>query len=399
MDKAIFFIGGSVLQIPSINVATSLGLRTLLTDIRPNCEARGLADAFKHIGGDEIERLIEAAQLWSREFDICGVFCNNDFGLPAVAAINHALGLCKDQRSAVETCLDKARAKSIMRAEGLPTPEGVIVPSGVELEPAAINMPAIVKPLDGSGSRGVRYVEQRELLDDAVAAAREVSTDILIEHAIDGRHIDVSGFFANDTFYKAGQLDRFFSPLPYRYPVSGCQPPSIDEELQNKIYQLLEAAARAIGIDYGPIKADIIIDANGPQIIEVTPRFHGDVSTFFVCEACYGDNAGRAWFSFLKDAESWQPADFDRGDRSAAWVGIFAPRSGQISDIQIDKERLDKENVQFVQRKSIGDKIVSLTDNTAVVGFLIGGGSSDDDVIDKIEKLRTAVSVSILKNE
>ena len=224
MDNAVLFIGGSELQLPAIRWAKEAGLRVLLSDTNSNPIALPYADCFAQISGDDSASLAQYALEQSNHFKIQSAYCGSDFGIKSVSYVNQSLGLPALSLASIDIIMDKYKANSILRDAGISVPAGFMLQDN-ESPPLDIKFPVIVKPTQGSGSRGVTFVESRSFLYPAIKLARSISSDILIEEFVIGKHIDVSGFFASGQFFPGGQLDRYFSQLPNRFPTWGCQPP------------------------------------------------------------------------------------------------------------------------------------------------------------------------------
>lgn len=394
MKKALIFLGCSDLQIPAIKWAKEAGLSIILCDVNPNSPGRAFADEYINIGGDEVERLIKYALTKKDKYNVVSAYCGSDFGLKSVAAINNALNLKGLSNEVVELSLNKAKTKIILEKNGIATPKGILLAASQNFNKEEIPMPLIVKPLDGSGSRGVTYVDQNSNLDDAIIEARLISNDIIIEEAIDGDHIDVSGFFAENKFYPGGQLDRFFSPLPLRYPTWGVQPPKYVN--QDDIYKLLEDSCKALGIDWGPVKADIINTKNGPKIIEVTPRFHGDVSTSFVCNHSYEISPIKQWFEWLSNEKLPKKNLFVDHKNISGWAGIFAKKIGKLKNITGLNTLKEIPNFNgYLIRRNQGSEIYSIRDNTAIIGFVFATGSSYSEVQKSLTSIIKNIHVEI----
>ena len=77
------------------------------------------------------------------------------------------------------------------------------------------------------------------------------------------------------------------------------QPSRLTSQQEKEVYGLLESAARLLDIDAGPVKGDVIFTAHGPVLLEIAPRFHGDVSTQFVTPCATGFNPVEAWIASL----------------------------------------------------------------------------------------------------
>ncbi|MCI9121341.1 MAG: D-alanine--D-alanine ligase [Oscillibacter sp.] len=91
--------------------------------------------------------------------------------------------------------MDKAVAKRIMTAEGIPTPRwGVLAYTPEEADRLAreLPMPCVVKCTTGGSSLGVFLPETREELREALAKVRQFSGEVIWEERIYGRELTVA---------------------------------------------------------------------------------------------------------------------------------------------------------------------------------------------------------------
>jgi len=97
---------------------------------------------------------------------------------------------------------DKAVFKGLARRAGLSTPDWVAVPSdsirdlgagrALETIVARLGAPVVVKPAQGGGAMGVRFVEAQEHLAAALVAAYSYSPVVLVERFVPGTEVAVS---------------------------------------------------------------------------------------------------------------------------------------------------------------------------------------------------------------
>lgn len=84
---------------------------------------------------------------------------------------------------------DKELTKSLLRACGIPVPEGRVVtdPADAWLAAEDIGLPVVVKPSDGNHGRGV-FIElgTREEIESAFSIAQQEGSDVLVERYIPG---------------------------------------------------------------------------------------------------------------------------------------------------------------------------------------------------------------------
>lgn len=90
--------------------------------------------------------------------------------------------------------MDKEFTRKLLRAEGLPVADGVVLRPGVTtVDPAQrerLGLPVFVKPARAGSSVGISKVAEWAELDAAVATARATDPKVLVEAAMTGREIE-----------------------------------------------------------------------------------------------------------------------------------------------------------------------------------------------------------------
>jgi D-alanine-D-alanine ligase len=89
--------------------------------------------------------------------------------------------------------MDKAVAKVLLRAAGLPVADAVVVRQGAPVDRgavAALGLPLFVKPSRGGSSIGITRVDDLADLDAALAVAHAADPKALVEAALVGREVE-----------------------------------------------------------------------------------------------------------------------------------------------------------------------------------------------------------------
>ena len=85
--------------------------------------------------------------------------------------------------------MDKALAKQLMAAAGVPVPGGLALAKGAQ--PGAVKFPAVVKPVAQGSALGVTIAHNRAELSKGLALAWKLDRVALVEDFIDGRELTV----------------------------------------------------------------------------------------------------------------------------------------------------------------------------------------------------------------
>ncbi|MGH7441199.1 MAG: D-alanine--D-alanine ligase [bacterium] len=86
--------------------------------------------------------------------------------------------------------MDKALAKVVLEAAGVPVPKGCLVPKGAPVPCCAL--PAVVKPLAQGSALGLSLVRSRSLLLEALKRAWRWDSAAVVEEYISGRELTVA---------------------------------------------------------------------------------------------------------------------------------------------------------------------------------------------------------------
>lgn len=408
-ETCLLYLGASPLQLPLLTLAKSMGFYLVVTDKNAADEVIKIADEVHALSATDDKAVLELAENLQKRFDLKGLYCGSDFGLLTIAKISARLSLPASRPEPVQLSLDKQAALKVLDKSGLRIPHGVLYHQGDILPPYTGR--CVVKPVDSSGSRGVKIVNKPEAMDEAIQSAllHSETKTLLIEEQVQGRHLDVSGFMVEGEFFPAGILDRHFSPAPYSYPIYGVQPPvGLSEPDLALIYEVLADAALALGLTTGPIKGDFIhcqaiskeISKQSLVILEVSPRFHGDTSTTHVTMRAYGKTPVEDWFTYLLNGSLPEQKNYYLSDCIAGWMGIFPKSPGILKNMQWPTPvGNEKDKAEIYQHRNKGFVVKQVADNTALLGFIWARAETEQALINKLKQLRNSISIEMQNEE
>lgn len=225
---------------------------------------------------------VDATEKIAKDLSVDFVYSiGSDVAMPTIAKVSENLGL----RSFVPydtavICNHKNTLRKTLEEKNIDgnIPHQIL---GSPSEEIFIPFPAIMKPSDSQGQRGVRKVytasEVKEHFTETVGFSREKK--VIIEPFIDGNEISVNVFLENGAFkfylisdrkvwdeYPGGIIHEHIIPSKYE----------ADSQTAGRIRELVAKTLGAIGLKDGPAYFQIMIDACGkPYLIEVTPRLDG----------------------------------------------------------------------------------------------------------------------------
>lgn len=200
--------------------------------------------------------------------------------------------------SAHAVALDKYLAKILMERAGLPTPPCQLMQSPDDKLAESMTFPLVVKPQFESTSFGLRVVQSRDELAEAVAnIIAQFAQPALAEAFVDGREVNC-GILGNAPpvalpvleidFGAVKGLDRVLTldAKKHRQIEHRC-PADLSAEQTDAIQRLTVSAFRAVGC-CDCARADFRIDQTGkPWILEVNSMaaIHSDGSYYYAARA------------------------------------------------------------------------------------------------------------------
>jgi D-alanine-D-alanine ligase len=202
---------------------------------------------------------------------------------------------------------DKARAKRLLIAAGVPTPafitfsEHAIEQFGagdVRDEAAELGYPLVVKPARAGSSLGTRFVDDAAGLPRALIGAMSYDPQVLVERHVAGRELSVTVLElegearvlpAVEIVPRHADWFDYESRYGHGETEFTCPPQDLDADVLARVEDVARAAYEALDISgYG--RVDLMLDVAGePWVLEVSP-VPGLTETSLVSVSC--DAAG-----------------------------------------------------------------------------------------------------------
>jgi D-alanine--(R)-lactate ligase len=193
---------------------------------------------------------------------------------------------CDIQSSAL--CMDKSLAYIVARSAGIATPNFWIVTANETIDPDQLDYPVFVKPARSGSSYGVSKVSRKEELPNAMEAARQYDSKVLIEEAVVGSEVGCA-ILGNDLDLIAGEVDRialshgFFRIHQESRPESGSEnstaivPADISAESRSLVQETAKVIFRALGCR-GLSRVDMFLKEDGTIVLNEVNTLPGMTS-------------------------------------------------------------------------------------------------------------------------
>ncbi|MCK1536176.1 ATP-grasp domain-containing protein [Bradyrhizobium sp. 176] len=214
---------------------------------------------------------------------------SSDFYLYTAALEARRRGLTGPDPNAIALCQNKDRQAAALRMAGIGVPYSATVRAECDISNAIkqIGLPAVAKPISGTGSIGVVFLDTeadathalRRLLGRTKdVRGRPIQPGALLMSYVAGEEYSVEVLDSNII----GITRKHLGPLPHFVEIGHDIPAAISSSLRVKIENEVLRAVRVLGHVKGPAHVELRVGEDHVTIIEVNPRLAGgSIPTLF----------------------------------------------------------------------------------------------------------------------
>lgn len=394
--KKVLVIGAGEYQIPLIKRLKELGHIVYCVDGNSKAPGFSNADAFEIVD----VRDKEACLLYAERIGIDAVMTYGaTITLPTVAYIGNRLGLPTISEETAEISKSKFAIKQRLASGGLNI-KGDFFSLNDESEIAgrSIEVPCVVKPSDGSGSKGVSIVTSESELDAAVKYAFECARfgEIYVEGFVEGEEYSVEVFCNNEKKYVYAIVKTTFyrdihGEMHYGHRVPSGLPDAIERDIEKEVLK----ATEVLGITMGSVNFDVIVSNENkkPYIIDVGIRIGQNLIASHMIPLSRGVSELESIIHLsLNESPDAEPKYMKC---VATRLLIYTP--GVISQIRDYSEIIGKNNIiNVVLRKGVGDVLKPYKEKSDSCGWVLTYGRTPEEAENNAEAARTLLKEYII---
>lgn len=390
-------LGGGFLQNYVIKKARELGYYVYCLDADPN--AVGFENASEHAVINIID--LDACLQYAREKAVDGVLtAATDFSVLTMSYIAQKMGLPGINYASAQLIKNKARVrKCLFDAHADDTGYSYEITSLEEAREMLpkIKFPIMMKPVDGSGSRGASKVEKPEDFEKACefAMSGSISHRAVAEPFVVGREYGVESFVDNGIIHVLGVMQKDMTEPPYYAELGHAMPSGLSDEMESKVKACVRKALFALNVNHGSVNMDLLITENGDvHIVDVGARMGGNLIGSHIIPR----GTGIDYMGNMIRAAVGDPTDF-----KAHWspmpvaTKLLALTPGNVKELP-DFRKIEIENdVQIEHHLHVGDTINEYHTNLDGCGYIVAGGFNVADAIDKAAHVKEMIDNSIVR--
>jgi len=276
--SSVLFVGAGRHQRRAIAQARERGLRVVAVDRNPDAPGLALADVPEVVDFADVAGVEDVA----RRHDVDGALTvSADRAVPVVAAVTERLGLPTIGTGVAHRMTHKIAMRRTLAEEGVPQPPFAAVRSLAEGRAAleTVGLPAVLKPVDSGGQRGLFRIETAGDLESHLhsALAESPGREAILEGFVEGTEMNGIVVVRNGDARMVTLSDRL-RPDGVGFGVGWIHlyPASIHSDQLGLAERVAERSVAALGLRDGIAFPQLIASPDGGvSVVEVAARIPG----------------------------------------------------------------------------------------------------------------------------
>jgi len=276
--SSVLFVGAGRHQRRAIAQARARGLRVVAVDRNPEAPGLALADVSEVVDFADVAGVEDVA----RRHDVDGALTvSADRAVPVVAAVTERLGLPTIGADVAHRMTHKIAMRRTLAEEGVPQPPFAAVRSLAEGRAAleTVGLPAVLKPVDSGGQRGLFRIETAGDLESHLhsALAESPGREAILEGFVEGTEMNGIVLVRNGDARMVTLSDRL-RPDGVGFGVGWIHlyPASIHSDQLGLAERVAERSVAALGLRDGIAFPQLIASPDGGvSVVEVAARIPG----------------------------------------------------------------------------------------------------------------------------
>ncbi|MCX5380522.1 ATP-grasp domain-containing protein [Streptomyces sp. NBC_00091] len=307
-----------------------------------------------------------------------------------VLAEAEALGLSPNSAQSVRLLNDKNAMRGLLNASGVSVVRARQAASLAEVEPllTEFGLPAVVKPTNSAGSRGVALVRTPDDLAEWTARVKSGGFEgpFIVEDFLEGPEFSVETLTAHGTHQIVGITAKQTSGPPGFVETGHIHPAPLDPADADAIRDTVTALLDLAGYTFGPAHTEVILTPAGPRIVESQARLGGDRIPLLV-QVATGYDLEAAVFRALAGEDVTAPAP-----HRYASIGFFRLPAGRLESVEGLDELRALDHVHALHFPyGPGDVLPLTTDSGSRHGYALVDAPTPAEAAGRIAAAHTAL--------
>lgn len=377
--KRLLILGAPVFQIPVIEKAHEMGLYVGVVDLNKDAPAINYADEYFCASIKNYNEVIKIAEIF-RPNGIMSGAC--DTSVVTVAQLCNVLGLPGHSIEAAINSTDKLKMLQAFSENNVNHPKFQVI-SREEINTAEISVgfPAVSKPVDSSGSRGISFIENEKTVIAALlnSADSSQSGNVLVEEYMEGPEVSVEMLVINGTPYVLQITDKTTTGAPHFIEIGHCQPSTLDKNIQEEIRAIAKQAVLAVGLVNSVAHVEVKVTSEGVKMVELGARLGGDcISSYLIDNSILGIDMTKAAIKIALGEKNDISQYCFSGDSSV--VKFILDEVGEVAEISGINEVASMDGViKVLCTTKVGDKLSGNSENASRHIYVVARGKTREE--------------------
>ena len=390
--KKLLVIGAGFLQSFVIQRAKQLGYITLAVDGNPNAVGFQYADKYAVINIVDSD----ACLVYAKKENIDGVLtAATDYGVLTASYIAREMNLPGLDYEAAKLVKNKYLVRKRLFEERVDdTEQAFKIDAEADLKAVRdqLRFPVMVKPCDGSGSRGTSRVDSADTFEDACRFAMDwsISHRATVETFVFGKEYGAESIVVDGEPHVLAIMRKWMTKPPYYAELGHAIPTDLPKEIEERAKDCVYRAIKALGINFGSVNMDMLITPEGTiHIIDVGARMGGNM--IGPCVIPYG--TGIDYVANVIRNSLGDQVDLTPMKHSAVATRLLAFDGGAIRQLP-DMNAIEREyGVEIYHHMQVGDVVNEYHTNLDGCGYIVARASQIDKAVSQAEAV-----LQIIKN-
>lgn len=274
MPRTVLFVGAGRHQRRAIVRLQELGARVVAVDRNAEAPGLALADVGEAVDFADVDAVAEVGDRHAVE----GVLTfAADRAVPVVARVAELLGLPGIGSRAAHLATNKIAMRRVLAERGVPQPQFAAVRTLAEAHTAArtIAFPAVLKPADSAGQRGIFLVGSDDELSAqlALTLAASPSHEAIVEQFHEGREVNTLLVARADEVSLLTASDRIRPDgVGFGVALAHVYPTTLFGDVLAEVERVAAAAVHAIGLRNGIAYPQLLVSGGDVRVVEIAAR-------------------------------------------------------------------------------------------------------------------------------
>lgn len=392
--KKVLIIGAGFLQAFVIRKAKEMGYETLAVDANP--DAQGFTYADRHAVINIVDE--KACLEYARQENIDGVLtAATDYGVLTAAYIAQEMGLPGLKYEVAQTIKNKYKVRKCLYENQVDdTQQAFEVSENTDIAALAQKLayPVMVKPCDGSGSRGANRVDKPGHLAEACRLAMEASLThkAEIESFIFGNEYGAESLVVNGEIHVLGVMKKWMTQPPYYAELGHALPSGLSPETESYVRTCAQKAIKALGVNSGSVNMDMLITPEGKvYIVDIGARMGGNLIGSHIIPMGTGVDY---MANMIRNAVG-DPVDFTPGTHSPVATRLLAFSGGTVKTLPDFAAMEKKYDVQICHHMEAGQQVNEYHTNLDGCGYIVARADTVQAAAEKADTVLAQIAQEI----